>query len=181
MLIVVQDDLYLTEVRPGDRAAILEHLQAKEIHEQTLTLPYPYTEADADRFMKVVHDTEQQHGRPVVFAIRNPDDFLLGLVGFKGVTQGDIAEVGYWLAKPYWGKGIMTAVVRTACACMFVDFGLRKLMAHVYPNNAASARVLEKNGFKLEGYLRKHFRKGDRALDAKAYGLLREECELLKK
>jgi RimJ/RimL family protein N-acetyltransferase len=180
MFIVVQDELYLTEVRETDRAALLEHLQAREIHDQTLTVPYPYTEADADRFLKIVHETEQQQGRPVIWAIRDADDRLLGVLGFKGLVDGHgyLAEVGYWLAKPYWGRGIMTAVLRTACACAFLDFGLGKITAHVFPSNPASARVLEKCGFKLEGYLRKHCPKGEQVIDAKAYGLLREEARL---
>ena len=45
------------------------------------------------------------------------------------------AEIGYWLAKPFWGQGIMTAVVRRACQYAFEEFGLVKIIAHVSPAN----------------------------------------------
>jgi len=88
--------------------------------------------------------------------------------------QSHRAEIGYWLAKPYWGQGIMTAVVRTACAFAFAEFGLVKIMAQVFAGNGASAKVLEKCGFQQEGYLRKHYLKDGNYVDAKLFALLKE-------
>ena len=53
------------------------------------------------------------------------------------------------------------------------SWGLAKITAHVFSFNDASARVLEKCGFELEGYLKKHFLKDEEFIDAKAYGLVR--------
>ncbi len=67
----------------------------------------------------------------------------------------------------------MTAVVRKLCEFAFAEFGLVKISAYVFPNNSASARVLEKCGFQLEGYLKKHFLKEGQYLDAKLFALVK--------
>ncbi|MGH9880451.1 MAG: GNAT family N-acetyltransferase, partial [Pyrinomonadaceae bacterium] len=84
-------------------------------------------------------------------------------------------EFGYWLARPYWGQGIMTDAVRVFVRYAFSELGLLRLTAHVFESNIASARVLEKNGFKLEGHLREHFIKDGKLIDVRFYGLLKED------
>ncbi len=183
MRIPVNENVCLTEFHAEDKAAFVQHLKEKEISDRTLRIPFPYAESDADAFLKHVEESLQQHGRHVQFALRDAKDYLIGGLGFEGLqvdardakvaAQAHRAEIGYWLAKPYWGRGIGTAAVRTACAYAFAEFGLEKVTAHVFKGNAASARVLEKAGFEREGLLRRHYRKNDRFLDVWLYGLLK--------
>lgn len=65
------------------------------------------------------------------------------------------AELGYVLAKEFWGKGLGTEAVRLAIQDGFTDLEVVKIEAFVDPDNIASQRILEKNGFEKEGYLRK--------------------------
>jgi RimJ/RimL family protein N-acetyltransferase len=173
--ILVNEHIRLSEFRPSDKPALIEHLRDKEIYDHTLRIPYLYTEADADEWLAVVAKITQQQGRAVNWAIRNAEDSLIGGCGFDGFQLGKshLAEIGYWLAKPYWGQGIMTAVVRRVCQYAFEDFGLVKITAHVFATNPASARVLEKCGFEQEGYLKKHYLKDGQLLDSRLYALLR--------
>jgi ribosomal-protein-alanine N-acetyltransferase len=83
------------------------------------------------------------------------------------------AEIGYWLAKPFWGRGIMTDVVQRLCQVGFEEFGLVKIIAYVNATNPASARVLEKCGFVQEGYLKKHFLKDGQLLDVRLFARFR--------
>jgi RimJ/RimL family protein N-acetyltransferase len=85
------------------------------------------------------------------------------------------AEIGYWLAQPYWGRGIMTDAVKVYVSYAFKELSVARLTAHVFAFNRSSARVLEKNEFKLEGRLRKHFSKNGELIDGLLYGLLKEE------
>lgn len=165
----------LTEIRPSDKPAMIKHLQEREIYDRTLRIPYPYTEADADEWLARVAKATQEQGRPVNFAIRDENDYFIGGCGFHDfqIGQSHRAEIGYYLAKPYWGRGIMTAVVRGMCAFAFAELNLSKIAAHVFAPNLASARVLEKCGFEQEGYLRKHFLKDGQLLDVRLFGLLR--------
>jgi ribosomal-protein-alanine N-acetyltransferase len=174
--IVVSEQVHLSDFRPSDKAALVQHLKEKEIYDRTLRIPYPYTEADAEFWFGLEANIAREHGRHVNWAIRNQNDHLIGGIGFDGLTIGKshLAEIGYWLAKPYWGRGIMTAVVRTLCDFALANFGLGKIRAHVFADNAASAKVLAKCGFREEGYLRRHYLKDGRYLDARLFALLKE-------
>ncbi|HEY7425095.1 MAG TPA: GNAT family N-acetyltransferase [Gemmataceae bacterium] len=175
MKLALNDGIHLSEIRPSDKAAYLAHLKEKEIYDHTLRIPYPYTEADAEQWLALAAKTTQQHGQLVNWAIRNEDDYLIGGIGFHGLipSKPHRAEIGYWLAKPCWGRGIMTAVVRKICAFAFSEWKLVKITAHVFAFNSASARVLEKCGFEQEGFLKKHYLKSGQSVDAKVYGLVK--------
>ena len=175
MKIVVNDQVHLSEFRPSDKPALVQHLNDRDIYDRTLRIPFPYTDATADEWLALVAKNTVQQGRQAHWAIRTADDALIGGCGFSGFQAGKshLAEVGYWLAKPYWGRGIMTAVIQRVCRHAFEEFGLVKITAHVYSLNTASARVLEKCGFQEEGFLRKHFLKDDQFLDARLFALLR--------
>jgi hypothetical protein len=61
LTIVVRDDIYLSEPRSSDRIALLSHLHDREISDNTLTIPHPFTEADADRFFAIVAEKRFQN------------------------------------------------------------------------------------------------------------------------
>ncbi len=175
MRIVVNDQVHLSEFHASDKDALIQHLSDRDIYDRTLRIPFPYTAADADDWLALAAKIAQQQGQPVHWAIRTSDDALIGGCGFDGIQVGKShrAEVGYWLAKPFWGRGIMTAVVQRVCQHAFENFGLVKITAHVFPPNLASARVLEKCGFQQEGFLRKHFLKDGKFLDARLFAMLK--------
>jgi [ribosomal protein S5]-alanine N-acetyltransferase len=173
--IIVNEHIQLTEIRPGDKADLVKCLNDREIYERTLRIPYPYSEAHAEEWF--AHDAEitKQHGQPVNWAIRADDGRLIGGLGFRDFEIGKShkAELGYWLARPLWGQGIMTAVVGAACAFAIQQWGLVRITAEVFASNAASARVLEKNGFLQEGYLRKQHCKDGAYIDARLFALVK--------
>ena len=175
MMHVVNDQVHLSEFRSSDKDALVAHLNDRDIYDRTLRIPFPYAEKDADDWLALVAKVTQQQGRPIHWAIRSADDALIGGCGFDGFQVGKShrAEVGYWLAKPFWGRGVMTAVVQRLCRHAFEEFGLVKVTAHVFLHNPASARVLEKCGFQQEGLLRKHFLKDGGFVDARLFALLR--------
>ena len=175
MKIVVNNQVHLSEFRSSDKPALVANLNDRDIYERTLRLPFPYTDANADEWLALNTKITQQQGQPVNFAIRTGDDSLIGGCGFDGfqIGQSHRAEIGYWLAKPWWGRGIMSAVVQRVCQHAFEEFWLVKITAHVFTHNPASARVLEKCGFVQEGVLRKQFVKDGKFIDAKLFGLLK--------
>lgn len=90
------------------------------------------------------------------FLFREEDDVLLGGLSFGYVRRGvsQAATLGYWMGEPYAGKGYMTRAVRAACAYVFEKQGLHRIEAACLPNNEPSKRLLERVGFKQEGYAR---------------------------
>jgi RimJ/RimL family protein N-acetyltransferase len=169
----------LSPIVPDDRAALVEHLQAREIWRNTLYIPYPYTEAEADAWIeeRVAHRHEQP--METTFALRTDEGTLIGVVGADDLDVGTThrANLGYWLAKPYWGRGLMTRAARRYVRYAFTRLEVVRLTAEVFHWNEASARVLEKVGFRQEGRLRKHREKDGALVDVLYYGLLREDVE----
>lgn len=175
MNIDVGNGIRLAEFRPTDKDALIEYLSDRDVYDRTLRIPHPYTDADADRWLDCVEQAENTTGQNVQWAIRNETDELIGgtgLEGFRG-NQPHRVEIGYWLAKPFWGRGIMTAVVKAVCRHAFEKLDLVKITAHVSSFNTASARVLEKNGFVQEGFCPKHFVKDGAFIDVRLFGLVR--------
>jgi ribosomal-protein-alanine N-acetyltransferase len=175
--ITVRGGVHLSGLQLTDKAALLEHLNSKDIYNATLNIPHPYTAADADWWLHKRIEHVKRIGQEVSFAIRNDETKLIGVVSADDLEPHTThrAEIGYWLARAYWGQGIMTDAVRAYVTYAFAELQLVRLTAHVFEFNIGSARVLEKNGFRLEGRLRKHISKDGQLLDGRFYGLLKEE------
>lgn len=172
--IVVDEELELTEFRPSDKTALLHHLNhTDDISRYSLTVPYPYTESDADGWLRFAAGAGSKEHK-AIFAIRETaNQSLLGAVGFKDLIVGHKGEIGYWVAPERWNQGIASRVVNRACAYGFEDLDLVRIAGHVFSNNPASSRVLEKCGFLLEGTRRAIERKGDELWDDLVYARLR--------
>jgi RimJ/RimL family protein N-acetyltransferase len=80
-----------------------------------------------------------------------------------------LAELGYWLGKDFWGRGIVTEAVAAFTDFCFQDFPLRRVYAEPFANNSASVRVLEKAGFVFEGRLKNNVVKDGELLDSLLY------------
>ena len=178
--LAIDNGLSLTAPQSKDAPLLLTHLNEVEIYRHTCHIPYPYTEKDAlDWISKTEQRPEEQTRKRLEWVIRNENDELIGAIGFEGHhlrcgVYEYMDEIGYWLAKEEWGKGIMTDVVETVSQYGFQDLGLHRIEARVFESNKASARVLEKCGYLVEGVLKKAFFKDGSFLDAVLYARLRE-------
>lgn len=170
----VDASITLSQIRRADKPAYIKHLNRSDsIHQNCASIPYPYRNIDADQWLsKVVHESHS-YNRCRNWAIRNPDGNLIGTIGLFNIEPNHQAEIGYWLAEEYWGRGIATSATRAVTLHAFVEMNLAKVYAKVFCTNPASARVLEKAGFAREGTLRNHFLRKDEALDVHWYGRLR--------
>ncbi len=125
------------------------------------TMPDPCTEEAARGWIEM-----RTNGGGHLFAItRTSDGEFLGGIGFGGAPEAFV--LGYWLGRPYWGCGYVTEAVQ-----MIVGYarslGGEKLHAETWPTNPASARVLEKAGFR---------NLGTSVVDIPQRGGLRESCQ----
>lgn len=85
------------------------------------------------------------------------------------------AELGYVLGRAHWGSGCMHEALAALIDAAFGTLALRRLEAEVDPRNVASARLLQRLGFRREGLLRQRWVTKGEAKDVEAYGLLRDE------
>ncbi|MBM3561681.1 MAG: GNAT family N-acetyltransferase [Alphaproteobacteria bacterium] len=108
------------------------------------------------------------------FIFREEDDALMGGLSFGHVRRGvsQAATLGYWMGEPYAGKGFMTRAVRAACAYAFEKRGFHRIEAACLPTNEPSKRLLERVGFKQEGYARSYLNINGQWRDHLLYALL---------
>lgn len=176
--IYLREDLQLTEFRPGDQHNMVLYMNDAELYRNTLTIPSPYTPADAEQWLAKARENTEHYGQRINWAIRHRTAGLIGNVSVFMVKgkDGHRDELGYWLAAPYRGQGIMTAVLRAFVAWQFAHRpALVRLEAIVFAHNPTSARVLEKSGFQREGYLRQYDWKDGQAMDGILLSVLRED------
>ncbi len=174
--ISINDEYCLTEYRETDVRQLVDLLDTPELYKTTFSIPSPYKESDAKYWIQFATRQHPHFKTLTNWAIRDKNGKLLGGIGFiltEGVTHR--GEVGYWLGTPFWGRGIATQVVAKVCEIGFEQFDFDKITAHVFSFNPASCRVLEKNGFENEGFVKKHFCKNGQLIDAYIFGRLRVE------
>lgn len=166
--IIVNDQLSLGWFQNFDKEAILRYLNDLELYRNTLRIPHPYTEKDADEWLVFVREAREKWGQEVNWAIRHREAGLVGGIGrFMSTGEaGHADEIGYWLAAPFRGRGWMTEVVQGYVDWLFAHTPLVRVTANVFPHNPASARVLEKAGFAREGFARKLHVKNGQYMDA---------------
>ena len=158
--------------RPGDADSIARQADDRQVWINLRDrFPHPYTVDDARGWIAGLL------GRPIAtdFAIE-VDGRAVGAIGC--VPGEDVsrrsAEIGYWLGREYWGRGITSAAVREVTRLLLDRPAFCRLHATVFAPNLASARVLEKAGYSLEGRLRSAVTKDGRTTDGLLYAIVRE-------
>lgn len=155
--------------RAADAESLVLHANNINIARQLRDrFPHPYTRANAIAFLKhASHDED-----PTNLAI-DVNGEAVGGVGY--VPGADVerysAEIGYWLAEPYWGRGIVSEALTLVTDDVFERLNMLRLFALPFADNAPSRRVLEKAGYVCEAIMRsssvKYGRPRDQALYAK--------------
>ena len=173
MDVKVTHGIYLAQITEADKPSLLKYISDPDIYKNTLKIPYPYKEEDADFWINLVEESKIKERILKHWAIKNENDELIGGIGFhsKYGRHSHKDEIGYWLGKPFWNKGIMTDVVKKACKIGFEEFNLTRIEVIVFNRNTASKKVLYKAGFVLEGTLRKFYFKDNRLIDADIFAL----------
>ena len=134
--------------------------------------PYPYTLSDAKAYISMCIKADPSNQYLKAIEIEGKAVGSLGLYLQRDVFRKS-AELGYWLAEPYWGHGIMTSAVSQLCEQAFVQYDIVRIFAEPFADNRASCRVLEKSGFILEGTLRKRIIKHGKMQDSCIYARIR--------
>ena len=117
-------------------------------------MPFPYTEENADWWVKMV---SEQDGKEGVFRAVVVDGKVVGNITAE--REDDVCckdcILGYLLLSEYWSKGIMTEAVHQFCKIVFEELDVVRITGRVFAPNAGSRKVLERNGFALEGIQKK--------------------------
>ena len=159
--------------REDDEEALVRHANDHDVWKNLGDMfPHPYTRQDARRWL-----SGGLHGRSELSLAIDLGGEPAGGLGLKfprDPIYRVTAEVGYWLGRAFWGRGIMPRVVSAFVPWAFERFELQRIEAGVFETNPASARVLEKSGFALESRQPRAVIKEGRVLDRLLYVRFRE-------
>jgi len=173
--VLVTDRLRLRLLEERDLSLFAERADRPEVYATTLRMPRPYTVEDARQFMLVQHAAwDSQTGFVTVVCLRESDE-PIGSVGIEINRPMDKAELGYWIAVEFWGRGFATEASAAIMAYGFERLGLHRIGACHFVGNEASATVMKKLGMAYEGTHRQSIKKDGGYRDDVVYAVLRSD------
>lgn len=167
--------LRLGQLRAKDIPVIVNYANNENIARTTLNLPFPYQEKDAIFWINSAHEGFQNKWRYIFGIYLNETDEFVGGIGIHLQKKFNRAELGYWVAEPFWGKGICTEATGLIMEFGFNELQLNKIIATHMTHNPASGKVMIKNGMVKEAELIDHYKKGDTYLSVDQYRMLRKD------
>ena len=184
MIIIVQkfpsletERLRLRELKATDIPLIVKYAGNQNISKTTLNIPNPYEEKDAIFWINM---SQQGFKNKTQFTFGVELKMTNNLIGGTGLILNERfnrAEAGYWIAEPFWNNGYCSEVLKELLRFGFKELKLNKIFATHLLENAASGRVMEKNGMIKEGVLIDHAKKGDTYFSLVQYRLTKSEYE----
>jgi ribosomal-protein-alanine N-acetyltransferase len=170
--VTAQAKITLRRWRDGDLDSLVRYANNRAVWLNLRDrFPHPYTRGDAEGWIALCKSEQEP---ALQFAIEL-DGEAIGGVGLENLDDvyRMTADIGYWVAEPFWGRGIATAAVIETTAYAFARFPFERIQAMVFGWNQRSARVLEKAGYALEGTFRNSIFKDGRLTDSLVYARLR--------
>ena len=161
----------------SDAKELTNLCNAVDRHYLSDRLPNPYTEKDAEEWLKMVSENEAVSGiyQAIVY-----DGKLIGSISISVEKKDDDAEIGYMLLNEYANKGIATEAVKQVCTIAFKVLSLEQITANVFQPNIASIRVLLNNGFKYKGAITNAVIKDGTVYDLLIYVLTKDNENLAR-
>jgi len=147
-------------LRPGwaeDAPALYAAIADEAIVRNLASAPWPYSMADAEAFLA----TERPVDSPTFLLFRRTCGApqLVGAAGLGRHPDGS-TELGYWIARPFWGLGYATEAAEAVIDIARNGLRLHKIVAGHFTDNPASGRVLEKIGFVATGQYAQRYSAG---------------------
>ena len=135
-------------------------------------MPHPYKKKDAVWWIK--DSAKKWKQKTDYIYVIEYEGKLAGAVGLH-IKGDDKGELGYWLGKPFWGKGLMTEAAKLLMKEAFKRLKMNKVYARFMEGNKASERVQQKLGMKYECWLHDDIKKNGKYLNAGQYYILRSQ------
>lgn len=164
----------LRPLRESDAKTIYMFARDPEVQRYTL-LPSPYRPSDSRRYVRMSR-SKKWVGKCIARAIvPKPGKIIAGVISLDLNGENRRCYVGYWLARPFWGRGLAKESLQLMLQLAFETLGMNKVTSSVMHPNVRSFKLLEWAGFKPEGRQRRQILKNGEWYDELLYGLLKEE------
>ena len=167
-----KDEIKLRVLTKNDKISLVKYANNKKIANNLRNaFPNPYSEENANYF---INSANENNPKKLILAI----DFNEELIGCIGAFQQDDiysknAEIGYWLAEPFWGKGYISTAIKKFVPMVFENMDIVRIYAEPFENNLGSKKALDKAGFKLEATLKNNIFKNGEVLSSCIYSILK--------
>lgn len=169
--ILETERLILSQLEEKDIPFIVGYLQHRIYSDLTSNIPYPYTEKDAQFWLKMSKEAFE-HDTGYTFGIRDKTGMIIGAIGIHD-RDDDKAELGYWIGIPYWNKGYVTEAAKAIVDFGFQKLNFNKIFATHFPHNPASGKIMEKIGMEKEALLKEEVKKDGEYFDLVMYSILK--------
>jgi [ribosomal protein S5]-alanine N-acetyltransferase len=165
----------------GDAPEVQRLAGDYEVASRSLEIPYPYEDGVAEAWISTHRYGFGQQAQMIFAITHRAEGYLLGAVGLVDINRRhERAEIGYWVGRPYWGRGYATEAASAVIEYGFAVLCLHRIYATHFTRNPASGRVMQKCGMTHEGRLREHVRKWGANEDVDVYGLLQDEWQQIR-
>ncbi|WP_100011323.1 GNAT family N-acetyltransferase [Lentibacillus sediminis] len=172
--------LTVRDIELDDAGLIEKYASDYDLAKTTLNIPHPYPKGSAKEFVTASLQA-QEEGKLLILAVTvKPENEFIGLINLNINKVFNRAELGYWIAKPFWGKGFGTEAAKEIVRVGFEELKLNRIYAQAFTTNPGSYRIMEKVGLKHEGILKEHVKRNGDYFDIKVYGMTKSEYNLLK-
>ncbi len=172
---IVGRRLLLRIPQPSDASAIAHALRDRRVT-RPIHLPVGYSIRDAREFISRSKQGLKEGSKYNLSITLRSGGELIGGCGLDRIRfDHRNAHVGYWIARPHWGRGYASEAASLVISAGFRQLGLHRIHSDVFPDNPQSMRVLRRLGFRVEGRARQDRVVSGRYRDMILFGLLREE------
>lgn len=168
--------LILRPLSEQDSDEVYENVREYDIARWTINIPHPYPKGEAIRYIRQAMELIIK-GKSYELSIRfNSSKELAGVMALLNVDRTNRnAELGYWIAKKHWKKGIATEAAFKILEFGFQDLNLERIYARCFQENEASRRVMEKIGMEPEGKFRHEVFKENKFIDMIYFGIIKDD------
>lgn len=168
--------LILRPLRVENEEAIYQYVKDYEIAKWTINIPHPYPRDGAISFIKQARGLMEEGLCYELAIILKSNQEIVGVVSFVKVNKTHRnAELGYWVGKPNWNRGIATEAAKRILEFGFNKLGLERIFSKCFFDNLPSRRVMEKIEMEYEGKFRHEVFKENRFIDMTYYSILKED------
>lgn len=133
----------------------------------------PKTVEGVLEWIKMIHQNHEKNDAIMWAICLQGSTELIGTICFWRIDKANHrAEIGYMLATPHHGNGIMQEALKEALKYVFTNINMHSVEANVHPSNQPSIKLLERNGFVREGYFKENYYSNGKFTDSAIYSLI---------
>jgi len=174
--IIIDEQFYVTtQLMEKDVDSLVKWMNDDVIYANTLKIPKKYDREKGLCYFNFCKEKDEKFCKEMAFQIRNATNEMIGSIELLGIydVNSHKEEIGYWIAKPYRGIGLMKKAIDVFTNYVLKHYLYVRLEATVFSYNVTSQKLIEKCGFNYEGTLKKAYFKDGKFIDAKLYALVK--------